>query len=340
MKTFSAFFAVMVIAAATVASAAGGYHLLQKVSVPGDEAWDYCFVDTVGRRLYASHNSHVVVMDVDSHALVGKIEKTDGVHGITVARDLGRGFTSNGRSASVTIFNLKTLETIAEVTGTGGDPDSIIYDPPTKRVFTFNKAGKNATAIDAAAGKIVGSIDLGGETQFAASDEKGHVFVDVVDRDVVVKIDSRKLVAEERWPVAPCVGPGTMAIDRKYGRLFIGCGNKLMVVLDTKDGRVIASLPIGQGRDAAAFDTEARLAFSSNGDGTVTVIKEESPEKYSVLENVKTEAGARTMAVDSKTHKIFLPVADRGPAPPPTADNPRPRPPLVPGTFRILIYGM
>lgn len=339
MKTSSAFLVFIASAVATAALAAGGYHLVQKVPIPGDDGWDHPAVDTAGRRLYVSHGSHVVVMDVDSGKLVGKIDKTPGVHAIAIDSELGRGFITNGPN-SLTIFNLKTLETIGEVKVTGETPGPTVYDPATKRVFTFNLRSNNATAIDAAEGKVAGTIDLGGRPQAPATDAKGHVFVDLVDKDVVLQIDSRKLTAGERWSLGACQRPGTMAIDRKNGRLFVGCGNRLMAILDANDGRLITTVPIGEGRDDAAFDPQTRLIFSSNGEGTVTVIRQESADKYSVLETVKTESGAKNMALDLKTHKIFLPLSDFGPAPPATAENPSPRGSLMPGTFRILVFGM
>ncbi len=340
MKTLSALFVFIVGAFATAALAAGGYHLIQKVSVPGDDGWDHPTVDTAARRLYVAHGSQVEVMDVDLGTLVGKIEKTSGAHAIAIVPELGRGFISNGGANSVTIFNPKTLETIGEVKVTGVNPGPIVYDQPTKRIFTFNGGSSNATAIDARDGTVVATIDLGGTRELAASDAKGHVFVNLVDKNVVLQIDSQKMTAEQRWPLGACQRPGTMAIDQKNRRLFIGCANRLMAILDANDGRLITTVPIGEGRDQAEFDPETGLVFSSNGEGTVTVIRQESPDKYSVLETVKTEPGARTMALDLKTHKIFLPLADLGPAPPPTAENPRPRGSILPGTFRILILGM
>ena len=336
------------------ASAAGSYHLLKKVYPPAElyphevsrsspGGWDYCIVDPGGRRLYASHGNHVVVMDVDSDTLLGKIDKTPGVHGIALAPELGRGFTSNGQANSSTIFDLKTLATIAEVKIIGENPDSIIYDPATKRVFVFNgkRELSNATVIDAQSGKVLGKIDLGGNPEFAASDGKGHVFVDLEDKDTVLQIDSQKLTAGERWSPGTCKHPSTMAIDRAHGRLFVGCGNQQMAVLDATNGHVVTTVPIGKSDDAVTFDPVASLVFSSNGgDGTVTVIHEDSPDAYTVVETVKTEVGARTMAVDTKTHKIYLPLADRGPAPAPTADIPHPQGPIVPGSFRILVLGM
>jgi DNA-binding beta-propeller fold protein YncE len=341
VKTSSALLIVIVSTVTTSALAAGGgYHLLQKVSVPGDDGWDHPAVDTAGRRLYVSHGSHVVVMDVDSGKLAGKIDKTPGVHAIAIDPELRRGFITNGDANSITIFNLKTLETIGEVKVTGETPGPIVYDPFTKRVFAFNLRSNSATAIDAKEGKVAGTIDIGGRPQAPATDAKGHVFVNLVDKDVVLQIDSRKLTAGERWPLGTCQRPGTMAIDHKNGRLFVGCGNRLMAILDANDGRLITTVPIGEGRDEAAFDPKTRLVFSSNSEGTVTVIRQESADKYSVLETVKTEPGAKNMALDLKTHKLFLPLSDRGPALPVTGGNPSPPGKLIPGTFRILIYGM
>jgi len=353
-KSLSAFWIPLTFILAATASAAGSYHLLKTIHPPADlyphevsrsspGGWDYCIVDAAGRRLYSSHGNHVVVLDVDSDTLLGKIDKTPGVHGIALAPELGRGFTSNGQANSSTIFDLKTMATIGEVKIIGENPDSIIYDPATKRVFVFNgkREMSNATAFDAQTGKVLGKIELGGNPEFAASDGKGHVFVDLEDKDIVLQIDSRKLTAGERWSPGTCKHPSTMAIDRPHGRLFVGCGNQQMAVLDAANGHVITTVPIGRGDDAVTFDPVAGLVFSSNGgDGTVTVIHEDSPDAYSVVETVKTEVGARTMAVDSKTHKIYLPLADRGPAPKPTAENPDPDGPVIRGSFRILIFSM
>jgi DNA-binding beta-propeller fold protein YncE len=340
MKFYFALLTILLSAIAITASAAGGYHLLKTVPVPGDEGWDYCIVNSDARRVFFSHSSHVVVMNADSGAVVGMIEKTDGVHGIAIASDLGRGFTSNGRAASSTIFDLKTLAVIGEVKRLGDQPDGISYDPATKRVFTSNRGGNSASAIDAVEGKLLSTIDLGGRPEFSGADGKGHVFIDLVDKDIVVQIDSKSLQISNRWPTAPCKSPGTMAVDRKNSRLFVGCGNKLMAIMDSNTGKVITTLPIGQGRDAAMFDPGTGLIFSSNGDGTVTVIHQESADKYTVVENPKTEEGARTMAVDLKTHKIFFPVGKRGPAPPATAADPNPRGAVEPGSFHVLILGM
>jgi DNA-binding beta-propeller fold protein YncE len=286
--------------------------------------------------LYVSHGSQVEVLDLDSGEVVGKIPDTPGVHGIALAPELGRGFVSDGRANKVTIFDLKTLQTTGEA-ATGKNPDAIIYDPASKRVFTFNGGSADATALDAATGKVAGTIALGGRPEFAAADGEGHVYVNIEDKSTVVAIDSRKLTAAGPWPLAPCESPSGMAIDVKYHRLFIGCHNKMMAVMNAENGKVIATPPIGEGVDANGFDPATGLAFSSQGDGTLTVVHEDSPDKFSVLQNVQTQRGARTMALDLKTHNVLLSVAEYGPAPAPTADRPRPRPSVVPGTFAILV---
>jgi DNA-binding beta-propeller fold protein YncE len=322
----------------TVAPAAPGYHLLKKIEVGGEGGWDYLSVDSAGRRLYVSRSTRVMVFDVDTGKSVGEIPDTPGVHGIAIADDLGRGFTSNGRDGSVTIFELKTLKPISKVK-VGTNPDCILYDPATHRVFAFNRGSSDASAIDAKTGEVAGLIPLGGHPEFATADGKGMVFVNLDNKSEVVAIDSRKLVATAHWPVAPGEDPSGMAIDRKHNRLFSVCGNKKMTVMDAGSGKVVADLAIGAGTDAAAFDPETNLAFSSNGEGTLTVVHQDSADKYTVVENVPTQRGARTMALDPKTHNIFLATAQYGPPPAATTEQPRPRPPMVPNSFVILVFG-
>jgi DNA-binding beta-propeller fold protein YncE len=317
---------------------AAGFHLLKKIPGPDDAGWDYLIVDDTARRLYVSHNTHVDVFDADSGAVAGKIANTDGVHGIAIARESGRGFTSNGRASTVTIFDLKTLKPLGEVK-TGKGPDAIIYDPSSKRVFAFNGGGDSATAIDSADGKVAGTIELGGGPEFAVADGGGHVFVNLEDKSELVKLDSQKLAVSERWAVAPCESPSSMAMDRKNRRIFIGCRNRKMAVVNADTGKVITTVPIGDRVDASAWDPDAGLIFNSNGDGTMTVVHQDSPDKYTVVENVKTQSGSKTMALDMKTHHLFLPAASYGPSPAPTAQQPRPRPPMLPGSFTILVLG-
>jgi YVTN family beta-propeller protein len=316
----------------------GGYHVIKKVVLGGEGFWDYLTVDSAARRLYISHASKVLVLNADTYALVGEIAGTDGVHGIAVAPALGRGFTSNGRSNTVTVFDLKTLEVKAQVK-TGENPDAIIYDPASRRIFTFNGRSADSTAIDAASGAVVGTIPLGGRPEFAAADGNGRIYVNLEDKSEVVILDSRALALKTRWPLAPCEEPSGMAMDTAHQRLFIGCHNKMMAVMDADTGRIVATLPIGEGVDGNSFDPRTGLAFSSNGEGTLTVIREESPEKFAVVENVPTQRGARTMALDVETHNVFLVTAEFGPPPAPTAERPRPRPSIVPGTFTLLVLG-
>jgi YVTN family beta-propeller protein len=291
--------------------AADSYQVTKKIPIPGQGSWDYLTVDEGARRLYVSHGTEVEVLDVDSGAIVGKIENTQGVHGIAIAPDVGRGFVSDGQSSTVTIFDLKTLKRIAEVP-TGKKPDAIIYDPATSRVFAFNGGSNSATVIEAADGKVAGTIDLGGGPEFAAADGKGYVYNNLEDESLVLKINSRTLKVEQRWPTAPCASPSSMAIDRTNRRLFLGCRSKVMAVMNADTGQVITTLPIGDHVDATAFDVETRLIFNSNGEGTVTVIRQESPDKYSIVETVKTLPRAKTSALDPKTHQLFLSTAESG----------------------------
>jgi YVTN family beta-propeller protein len=303
----------IMLAAFTISSvwAADSYQITKKIPIPGQGSWDYLTVDEGARRLYVSHGTQVEVLDLDSGAIVGKIENTQGVHGIAIAPDVGRGFVSNGQSSTVTIFDLKTLKKIAEVP-TGKKPDAIIYDPATSRVFAFNGGSNSATVIEAADGKVAGTIDLGGGPEFAAADGNGYIYNNLEDESLVLKINSRTLKVEQRWPTAPCASPSSMAMDRTNRRLFLGCRSKVMAVMNADTGKVITTLPIGDHVDATAFDVEARLIFNSNGEGTVTVIRQEGPDKYSIAETVKTLPRAKTSALDPKTHQLFLSTAESG----------------------------
>jgi len=315
------------------------YRVVQKVTVGGDGGWDYLVVDPAARRLYVTRATRVMVFDADSLKQVGEIPNTTGVHGVALAPELSRGFASNGRAGSITIFDLKTLATIEEVKIEGQNPDAILYDPPTKRVFAFNGRSADATVLDAASGKVAGTIPLGGKPEFATTDLDGHVFVNLEDKSEVLALDPKKLSVEHRWPLAPCEEPSGMAIDRAHKRLFVGCSNKTMAMMDATSGKLLATAPIGGGVDANGFDPGTGLAFSSNGEGTLTVAKADPAGRLEVLLNVATQRGARTMAVDEKTHRIFLVTAEFGPPPSPTADQPHPRPSQVPGTLTILVVG-
>lgn len=313
-----------------------GYRVLKTISIGGDGRWDYCVVDSAARRVYISHFTSVDVLDADTGAIVGDVPDTQGVHGIALAPALGRGFTSNGRANTVTVFDLKSLKPLRSVETGGENPDAIFYDASTKRVFTFNGKSKNATAIEADSGSVAGMIDVGGKPEFAAGAGDGHVFVNIQDKSEIVEIDAQKLVVLHRWPLAPCNQPSGLAMDGKNRRLFAVCDNNLMAVINADSGKVVATPAIGDEPDAAAFDPAAMLAFSSNGgSGNITVIHEDSPDSYSVVENVSTEKFARTMAVDLKTHNIFLPIADFEAVTPPGAK----RPLAKPGSFAVLLVG-
>jgi DNA-binding beta-propeller fold protein YncE len=327
------------LAATSLAQPDGGFKVTQTVKIGGEGGWDYLTVDAAARRFYVTRGTRVMVLDADTLKPVGEIPKTEGVHGVALAADLGRGFTSNGRANTVTVFDLKSLKTLDEVKVTGENPDAILYDAATKRVFAFNGRSQNATVLDGATGKVLETIALGGKPEFATTDLDGHVYVNIEDKSQVVALDSRKLAIEKTWPLAPCEEPSGMAIDRAHKRLFIGCDNKLMAVVDASSGKVVATVPIGEGVDANGFDPGPALAYSSNGDGTLTVVHEDAPDKFTVIANVPTRPRARTMAVDEKTHRVLLVTADFGPAPSPTADQPRPRPPMVPDTFTVLVVG-
>jgi YVTN family beta-propeller protein len=325
--------------AALNAQTTSGYHVTKKIKLGGEGGWDYLTFDAKGNRVFISRSTHVMVVDADTGAVVGDIPETAGVHGIALVQDMDKGYTSNGRTSTVTVFDLKTLKVLKQIP-VGKNPDAIIYDPASKRVFTMNGAGSDATAIDVKTDTVAGTVALDGKPEFAAADEKGHVFVNLEDKSVVIEMDSQKLSVMNRWPLAPGEEPSGMAIDTKHHRLFIGCGgNKLMAVVDSESGKVITTLPTGSGVDANGFDPGTGFAFSSNGDGTLTIVHEDSADKFSVVDNVPTQRGARTMTVDTKTHRVFLVTADFGPPPPATPERPRPRPSVVPGSFTLLIVG-
>jgi DNA-binding beta-propeller fold protein YncE len=327
---------LFILASAALTAGPSGYHVTKTAKVGGDGGWDYLTVDSKARRVYISRGTHVMVLDADSAAVVGDIPNTNGVHGIAIAADMDKGFISDGRDGNVTIFDTKTLKVLGTAPA-GKNPDAIIYDPASKRVFAFNGTSKDATAIDAKTGTVAGTIPLGGKPEFAVADEKGHVFVNIEDKSEIIQFDSNKLVVENHWPIAPGEEPSGLALDRKHRRLFSVCSNKLMVVVNADTGKVITTLPIGAGTDAAGFDPETEYAFSSNGEGTLTVVHEDSPDKFSVIETVPTLARARTMALDTKTHQVYTVTAEFGPAPAATAQQPRPRPPMIPGSFTVLI---
>lgn len=319
-------------------AAGPGYHVVKKIQIGGEGGWDYLTVDDSNRKLYVSHATKVVVVDLESDKVVGEIPDTQGVHGIAIANDLNRGFTSNGRANNITIFDLKTLKIIGQAAA-GTNPDSICYDPSSKRVFAFNGRSSDATAINGADGTVAGTIPVGGKPEYCAPDGKGNMYVNIEDKSQLVQIDTKALKVLNTWPLTGCEEPSGMAIDTKHGRTFSGCHNKVMAIVDTATGKVLATPPIGAGVDGNGFDPGTGYAFSSNGDGTLTVVKETSPGSFEVVENVTTERGARTMAVDPKTHNVYLPTAEFEPMPAPVPGQPRQRPAMIKDTFHIVVVG-
>ncbi len=319
------------------ASFAQSYKMTGSIPVGGAGGWDYLTADSPNRRLYVSHGPVVEVLDLDSQKSVGKLSGFKGVHGIAVADDLGLGFVSDGGSSEIVSFDLKTLAIKNRVTS-GKNPDGILYDPFSKRVFSFNGGGEDATVVDATTGKLAGTIPLGSKPEFPVSDAAGNVFVNMEEKNEIIRIDPKKMTVTAHWSIAPCESPSGLAIDTEHHRLFAVCDKKMMAIVDSQSGKVVATPAIGEGPDAAGYDPGTHLAFSSNGqDGTLTVIRETGKDKYSVVETVPTAKSARTMALDTKTHKIYLSSATMGPAPAPTAERPHPWPSVKPDSFKILV---
>jgi len=325
-------------AAASVAFGADAppFKIAHRIPVGGEGGWDALAVDATTHRLFVTHATRVQVVDVKTGKVVGEIPDTPGPHGVALAGDLGRGFTSNGRDSSVTVFDLKTLAVLGRIKLDARNPDAIEYDPVSKRVFVFNGGSNSASVIDAASDSLVGTVPLDGRPEFAAADGKGLLYANLEDSSAVVALDTHTLHVIHRWPLAPGEEPSGLALDREHRRLFAGCSNQKLVVLDADKGNVIAVLPIGKNVDGVAFDAARQLVFTSNGDGTLTVIHEDTPDRFAVVENASTQAGARTLALDETSGTVYLPTAEFGPPPPPTADRPNPRRSVVPGTFVIL----
>jgi DNA-binding beta-propeller fold protein YncE len=316
-----------------------GLHVVKNYKLGGEGGWDYLGIDPTSRHLFISRGTHVMVIDADSAKSVGDIPDTPGVHGIAVAPELGRGFTSNGREGTVSIFDLATLRPIGKIHNVGENPDAILYDPATKRVFTFNGRSHDSTAIDAQTGKIVGKIPLDGRPEFAVTTGKGELFVNIEDKSELAALDPKALKVVSVWPLAPCEEPSGLAIDVPNRRLFAGCDNEMMAVVNADTGKVIATPAIGKGVDANRFDPETHLAFASCGEGVLSVVREDSPHQFSVAQTVTTERGARTMELDPKTHQIYLVTAKFGPPPAPTPEQPHPRPAILPDSFVVLVVG-
>jgi len=310
-------------------------HVAKSLALPGDGGWDYLSVDA--GRLYVAHNLVVQVIDLATDSLIGAVTGVNGAHGVAIAPDLGRGFAASGRDSAIIVFDTKTLATLQRISLPARFPDAMCYEPKTHIVFSFNGGSANTAAIDAASGKLLGTIDLGGKPEFAVADGSGLVYVNNEDSSYVAVVDAAKLTVRSRWPIAPGQTPSGLALDPVRHRLFSVCENKLVIVLDATNGKVLQSLPIGEGCDGVAFDTGARRAYATNGEGTITVLREDKPGHYEVAETVPTRVGARTVAVDPKSHRVFTATPKFGPKPEPTADRPHPRTPILPGTFEVLV---
>lgn len=324
-------FAFVLASVPLLKAAATGYHILNEIKIGGEGGWDYLIVDGAARRLYVSHATHVAVVDIDKNAVVGDIPDTPGVHGIALAPELNKGFISNGRGNNVTIFDLKTLKAIGTVAAEM-NPDAIRYDAKSGRVFAFNGRSRSATAIDAKTGTAVGNIALPGKPEFAQADGQGHVYVNIEDTNEIVEIDAAKATVTKKYALTGCEGPSGLAIDTKARRLFSVCGNRTMAISDPDKGTVVTTVPIGAGPDGVVFDPGTGYAMSSNGDGTLTIVQQ-SGGKYEVVENIATERGARTIALDEKTHRVYLPSATAGQA---AAGG---RAPYLPDSFKVLVVG-
>ena len=320
------------------AQGAGDYKVLQKVSLPGDGGFDFLTLDSDRRRVYVTHDDRIQVLDADTLKLVGTVADVPRPHGVVVLPDLGKGYATSGDPGSVVVFDLKTLKGISRIP-TSPDTDVILYDKPSGKIFTFDGDSRNFTVIDPVTDKVVKTVELDGSPEVAVSDGRGHLFDNLESESQVLKIDSRTLRITRRWPLAPGVSPSGLSMDLAHHRLFSGCHNKTLVVMNAENGKVVQTLPIGGHVDGTCFDPISATIFSSNGDGTLTVIHEDSPDHYTLVQNLKTEEGARTLAFDAKTGRIFLSTARRGPVPAPTKEDPKPRGKIVPGTFHILVVG-
>ena len=315
------------------------YKFLNAIPIAGEGGWDILTIDSPAHRLYLSHATKVEVIDLEKNAIAGEIENTPGVHGFLAVPEVGRGFSSNGKENKASVVDLKTLRTISKI-DTGESPDALVYDPKHSEIYIFNHRGSSVTVIDAKASRVAATISLGGEPEFAAGDPAAdRVYVNIEDKSEVAAIDTTKHEVVAHWPLAPGEEPSGIALDVAHHRLFSTCQNKLMTMLDTQSGKVVATAPIGTGVDGAAFDDSTQLAFASCGEGVTTILKEETPEKLSVVQTLQTKRSARTIALDPQTHRIYLPAADFQPAPSPSPGASPARPTMIPNTMKLLVYG-
>ena len=313
------------------------YKLSKKISTSGNDGWDYLAVDDVAQHLFVSHGTMVNVIDLKSDKTIATIPDTKGVHGIAVANDLNKAFISNGKDNSITIVNLKTFELLEKVKIAGVKPDAILYDQFSRKVFVYNAESNDATVLDANTNKVVKTIPLGGKPEFSVTNTKGLIYVNIEDKNEIKTINASTLKVTNTWSIAPGDEPSGLAIDLVTNRLFSVCSNNLMIIVNAANGRILKTLPIGAGCDGVAFDPKKNLIFSSNGEGTITVVKESNANTFSVLETVKTQKGARTIALNKTTNQLYLSTADFGTKPEPTVENPKPRAGIVPNSFVVLV---
>ena len=315
------------------AASAQNYHPLKKVPLGGSGFWDYLTVEPAKHRLFISHGTHVEVVNTESYSRIADMPDTPGVHGIALASALGKGYISNGRENTVSVIDLSSLKLIRKIPA-GQNPDAILFDPASRHVFAFNGRSHDITVIDTSSDKVLTTIPLNGKPEFAVADDEGQVFVNIEDKSAIALLDSRQPKVKSQWSLAPCEEPTGLAMDREHHLLFAGCSNKLMAVMDSGTGKVVTTLPIGDGVDGTAFDPATSLAFSSNGEGTLTLVHEDSPKKFRVVQTVQTERGARTLALDETTHHIYTVTARFAPS----GEQSR-RPAIVPESFVLLVYG-
>ena len=321
----------LLVSSGLLLKAQSGYKIVNQIHLEGDGGWDYLSVDESAGRLYVSHGTMALVVDLKTGKQVGKIPDTNGIHGIAAVSSLNKGFTSNGRDSSVTVFDLKTLAIIGKIKVTGKNPDAILYDPFSQKIFTFNGGSSSATVIDPKENKVVATIKLDGKPEFPASDGKGKIYVNIEDNSEISQINATTFVVEKSWSIAPGEEPSGLALDNVNHRLFSVCGNKLMVISDAVAGKVVTTQPIGDRCDGVAFDPGLKRAYSSNGEGTITVVQELNKDTFKVLETIVSEKGARTIAIDKTTNHLYLPTAEFGPA-----QEGNRRPSTLPGSFKVL----
>ena len=324
-------------ATAVLAAQAPSYHVVAAYRLGGEGGWDYIALDTVRNRLFIARSNRIMVVDPDKRTLLGEIPGLDRAHGIAFSYATGRGFATSGADSSVTMFDLATLKVLGH-TRVDADDDAILYDSASTHIFTMNGDAHTASVIDAASGKRIGTIALGGQPEFAVSDGAGKVYVNLEDRGAIVELDPRAMKVTRRWSIAPCESPTGLAMDAAHGRLFSVCRNRIMAISDVRAGKLDTTVPIGSGVDGARFDPATGDAFASNGEGTLTVVRESSPSEFRVAQTVPTISGGRTMELDPRNHRVYVVGARFGEArAEPTAGSPRRRSPMIPGSFTLLV---